>query len=121
MMSTTSVLFIVALSVAMATAAPLASQKQASELVDQSDDTVDRAKRAQETIYYGNQQNKARVLAKKSDISNILSDSQLEGEVDQSGQVVAHEQIPVEEDLAARAEAALGKEEEDEKMAEVGL
>ncbi|XP_035826388.1 protein Ycf2-like [Aplysia californica] len=118
MMSTTSVLFIVALSVAMATAAPLASQKQASELVDQSDDTVDRAKRAQETIYYGNQQNKARVLAKKSDISNILSDSQLEGEVDQSGQVVAHEQIPVEEDLAARAEAALGKEEEDEKMAE---
>ncbi|KAK6987306.1 protein Ycf2, partial [Biomphalaria glabrata] len=75
-------------------------------------------KRAQETINFGNQQNKPRVLAKKSDLSNLLLPVAPLDEKDKSGVVVAHDALPVPPDMNARAEAALERNKDQEKMKE---
>ncbi|CAG5118361.1 unnamed protein product [Candidula unifasciata] len=112
------ILLIVTLVVAMVTSAPLTNQEKLVN-VDQPGDKVNRAKRADEEIVFGNQQNKARVVAKKSDLSNLLVPAPLPGEVDQGSEVIVHKEMPVTDELAARAEAAVGSvRENNEKIKE---
>uniref|UniRef100_A0A0B7AZM7 Uncharacterized protein n=1 Tax=Arion vulgaris TaxID=1028688 RepID=A0A0B7AZM7_9EUPU len=107
-----------ALAVTMVTSAPLTNQEKLVD-VAQTGEAVDRAKRADEEIVFGNQQNKARVISKKSDLSNILAAPEPKGERDQGSVVIVHKQAPVHEELAARDQAALGSvSENNEKMKE---
>lgn len=111
-------MLIVTLAVAMVTCAPLTNQEKLVNL-DEAGDKVNRAKRADEEIVFGNQQNKARVVAKKSDLSNLLAPVPLPGEVDQGSEVKVHKEMPVTDELAARAEAAAGSpSENNEKIKE---
>ncbi|XP_055890075.1 uncharacterized protein LOC106061432 [Biomphalaria glabrata] len=117
MQSSLTLILIGALAVAMVTAAPLSNQEKFVE-TSQTGVSLDRAKRAQETINFGNQQNKPRVLAKKSDLSNLLLPVAPLDEKDKSGVVVAHDALPVPPDMNARAEAALERNKDQEKMKE---
>lgn len=71
-------------------------------------------KRADETIVFGNQQNKARVVNKRSDMPNTPE----LGELDKESDVVVHEEKPVDEDLANRADAARKDFEDQNKIAD---
>ncbi|CAL1528889.1 unnamed protein product [Lymnaea stagnalis] len=113
MPSSFPLLFIGALVVAMTTSAPVSGQEKLLSPAP-AGDSVDRAKRAEEEIVFGNQQNKPRVMAKKSDLGNILAPTL--GEKDRTGVVIVHKELPVPPALGARAEAALESSRDNEKM-----
>ena len=83
-----------------------------------------KGKRADEAIYFGNQQNKARVIVKKSGTDNLVSHQNeamapLGDSHDTGAEVVAHQEVPVTADLGERVEAVLEKEKDGEKMTDV--
>ncbi|GFO42156.1 hypothetical protein PoB_006866100 [Plakobranchus ocellatus] len=112
-----------ALFVSMVTAVPLANQEQAVA-AEEADNPKDRAKRADEQIVFGNQQNTAGVVSKKSDLSNIPSNSGEEpetptpGELDNGSEVTVHKALPVDKDLAERVDAARKDFEDEDKIAD---
>ncbi|KAH9500234.1 hypothetical protein Btru_077536 [Bulinus truncatus] len=119
MPSSLALALIGALAVVMATAAPLSNQEKFVDTPQTGGVSVDRAKRAQEEISFGNQQNKPRVVAKKSDLSNLLVVPAAPlGEKDKSGVVVVQGALPVPPALDARAEAVLEENRDKEKVKE---
>ncbi|GFR59862.1 hypothetical protein ElyMa_005394500 [Elysia marginata] len=72
-------------------------------------------KRADERIVFGNQQNQARVVSKRSDQP---TDTPAQGELDEGSEVIVHKEQSVEEDLANRADAARKDFEDTGKIAD---
>ncbi|RUS88379.1 hypothetical protein EGW08_003835 [Elysia chlorotica] len=104
-----------AIFVSMATGAPVSTSDEQA-----ADSAVDRAKRADEQIVFGNHQNQARVLNKRVDLSadDLTPELPVKGELDEGSEATVQKETSVDKDLADRADAARKDFEDQDKIAD---